>query len=71
MIAGRSIIKRFLYIDRCCEGYNWTDPQEDEEFYGIPAGWYGPGSLPCIEIHRNGKLVFAINCNSVECIEFE
>ena len=35
MIQKVSKLAGFLYIDRCCEGYQWTRPKEDEEFEGI------------------------------------
>lgn len=60
----------FLYIDRCCEGLSWSRPQEDEEYVGIPYGYYEVGASGCIEIYKNNKLKYTVNLTCVECIEF-
>ena len=70
MIQKPSKLAGFLYIDRCCEGYQWTRPKEDEEFVGIPHGYYEVGAMGCIEIHKNNKLLYTVNLSCVERIEF-
>ena len=70
MIQKVSKLAGFLYIDHCCEGYSWTRPKEDEEFVGIPHGYYEVGAMGCIEIYKNHKLLYTVNLSCVECIEF-
>jgi hypothetical protein len=73
MISGNKPrkIKKFLYIDRCAEGYGYTKPQNDEEFLGIPYSYYEDSSSPFIEVVRNGTVVRTINCSDISEIEFE
>lgn len=70
MIQKPSKLAGFLYIDRCCEGVDWSRPGDDEEFIGIPHGWYEVGAMGCIEIHKGNKLLYAVNLAEVACIEF-
>lgn len=70
MIQKPSKLAGFIYIDRCGEGVGWSRPGEDEEFIGIPHGWYEVGAMGCIEIYENGKLRYAVNLADVACIEF-
>lgn len=72
MIPGPEVlkVKRFLYIDRCCEGYNFAEPSEGEEFMGIPPGYYGEGSMSIIEVFKGPVLIRTINCADLAVVEF-
>ena len=70
MIQSVKKLAGFTYIDRCCEGYGWNRPKENEEFVGIPHGYYEVGAPGCIEIYENGKLRYTVNLSCVELIEF-
>lgn len=51
MIAEYSMIKRYLFIDRCAEGVGFITPEEGEEIFAVPSGWYHDNSTAFIE-HR-------------------
>ena len=61
----------YLWIDRCCEGYQKVEPAEGEMFIGIPYGWYEESSKPFIEVRKDGKLVRTVNCEELSEVFFE
>ena len=73
MISGNSErpIKRYHFIDRLEEGYGWTNPDEGEEFWGIPYQWHGDNSLPFIEHRVNGFVTQTVNATDISSIEFK
>ena len=70
MIREKCGLSGFLYIDRCCEGVDWSRPQEDEEYIGIPHGYYDHGAPGCIEVYKSGKLKYAVNLTEITVVEF-
>ena len=71
MITGTErVIKKYILIDRCGEGYIFIEPKDDEQFWGIPYGWHGDNSMPVIEVRIDGKVTKAINCADVSEIIF-
>ena len=72
MIRGNKMrrVKMYILIDRCGEGYGWTKPEKDEEFWCIPYGWLSDNSYPFIEHRVNGKVTISINCDDISSIEF-
>ncbi len=71
MIAEYSMIKRYLFIDRCAEGVGFITPEEGEEIFAIPFGWYNDNSTAFIEHRKNGRIIKTVNCADISVIEFE
>lgn len=73
MIQGNKAmrIKKYLFIDRCAEGFGYCVPEDGEELIGLPFGWCAEDSPPFIEHRRNGKVVQTVNCTDVAMIIFE
>lgn len=69
MISGsREVpIKQYLQIDRSGEGFGYTYPKADEEFWGVP------GQNPYIEHRRksDGAILVSVNCADVSVITFD
>lgn len=63
-------VKKYLHIDRLAEGLGFCEPQEGEEFLGIPVSWYGDESDPFIQVSKNGKIIRTVNCSDLAIIEF-
>ena len=70
MIQSVKKLAGFIYIDRSGQGHEWARPKENEQFVGIPHGYYEVDAMGCIEIYRDGKLLYAVNLAEVACIEF-
>lgn len=70
MIRDRARLAGFLYIDRCCYGFDWSRPKDDEEFVGIPHGYYDTSAPGCIEVYKNKKLIYAVNLTEISTVEF-
>ena len=63
-------INRFLFIDRCGEGFGFSLPKKGEKFIGIPYSYYEDTSQPHIEVYYDGKIIRTINCADISQIEF-
>lgn len=50
-------IKKYLYIDRMAEGFDFTKAEEGEQLIGIPYGWCNDSSMPFIELPRSINLL--------------
>lgn len=72
MISGdkKVKIKRYLFIDRNHEGFDFINPEDDEEIWGVPAGFDTENSLPYIIHMRGGTIIKSINCVDVSIIIF-
>lgn len=70
MIQSVKKLAGFTYIDRIGQGNEWVRPQENEQFVGIPHGYYEVGAPGCIEIYEDNKLRYAVNLMDVACVEF-
>ena len=70
MIQSVKKLAGFIHITHCCKGNDWSRPKANEEYIGIPHGYYEVGAPGCIEIYEDGKLRYAVNLADVSCVEF-
>lgn len=66
MIPDYIKISNFLTDDRVC-----VSPDDGEEFYGVPSGWYKHIKESYIAVMKDNKLIGTINCKFIREINFE
>ena len=62
-------IKRYMIVDTKLTSHI-LEPDEGEEFWGIPTDWYGENTPEHIEIRKINKIYKTINPQRIFEIEF-